>query len=164
MNRTIRHIIMLAIALLTDIWAMAQEPQNDPEPLMPGETPKPTKYVALEAEKQHLVFFQGFTLSIDAYGPISYMVSDYGTAEGALRLNLKNTFFPIIEAGYGRCTKDDFNTKVKYKVKAPYGRVGLDVNLLKDKFQSNRLYVGARYGLSSFKYEMSTSSFFGLYF
>ena len=155
MNGTIKHIALLAAALLAVTCLYAQEPQNAAQPLMPGETPKPTKYVAVEEEKEHLVFFQGFTLSVDAYGPIAYAVSDYGTAEGALRLNLKNTFFPIIEAGYGKCTKDDFNTKVKYQVSAPFGRVGIDINLLRNKFQANRLYVGARYGLSVFKYDMS---------
>ena len=122
---------------------------------MPGETPKPTKYVAVEEQKEHLVFFQGFTLSVDGYGPIAMMVSDYGTIEGALRLNLKNTFFPIIEAGVGKCSKEDFNTKVSYKTSAPFGRIGIDFNMLKDKFQNNRLYVGARYGISIFQYDVA---------
>ncbi|MBO7569967.1 MAG: hypothetical protein J6T11_06425 [Bacteroidaceae bacterium] len=132
---------------------MAQEQQT--QPLMPGETPKPTKYVAVEEQKEHLVFFQGFTLSVDGYGPIAMMVSDYGTIEGALRLNLKNTFFPIIEAGVGKCSKEDFNTKVSYKTSAPFGRIGIDFNMLKDKFQNNRLYVGARYGISIFQYDVA---------
>lgn len=131
----------------------AQEQQT--QPLMPGETPKPTKYVAVEEQKQHLVFFQGFTLSVDGYGPVAMMVSDYGTLEGALRLNLKNTFFPIVEAGVGKCSKDDFNTKVTYKVNAPFIRAGIDFNMLKDKFQSNRLYLGARYGISKFQYDIA---------
>ena len=133
--------------------AQAQEPQT--EPLLPGEKPKPTKYVAVEEEKPHLVFFQGFTLSVDVFGPASYAIGDYGTLEAALRLNLKNTFFPIFEAGFGRCKKDDFNTKVGYEVNAPFARVGLDINMLKDKFQHNRLYLGARYGFSSYKYDVS---------
>ena len=132
---------------------MAQEQQT--QPLMPGETPKPTKYVAVEEQKEHLVFFHGFTLSVDGYGPIAMMVSDYGTIEGALRLNLKNTFFPIIEAGVGKCSKEDFNTKVSYKTSAPFGRIGIDFNMLKDKFQNNRLYVGARYGISIFQYDVA---------
>lgn len=129
--------------------------EQEVEPLMPGESPKPTKYIAVEDEKEHLVFFQGFTLAVDAYGPIAYLVSDYGTAEAALRINLKNTFFPIVELGYGKCEKNDLNTNISYKMKAPYGRVGIDINMLKNKFQDNRLYLGARYGLSKFQYDMS---------
>lgn len=156
MRHLYKHIIT-AVCFIASTWvSMAQEQQ--PQPLMPGEKPKPTKYVAVEEEKQHLVFFQGFTLSGDVYGPVAYMVSDYGTMEGALRLNLKNTYFPIVEVGYGKCSKEDFNTKIKYKVNAPYARVGIDFNMLKDKFQSNRLYLGARYGFSAFKYDISVPS------
>lgn len=138
---------------LSCLTAMAQESQTNP--VMPGETPKPTKYVAVEEKKEHLVFFQGFTLSVDGYGPVARMVSDYGTLEAALRLNLKNTFFPIVEAGYGMCEKEDYNTKVSYQAKAPFARLGFDFNMLKDKFQSNRLYLGARYGISMFQYDVA---------
>lgn len=151
---TIHHII----ATILWVWAIAASAQNEPQQqqvLMPGEKPKPTKYVAIEEQKQHLVLFQGFTLSVDAYGPVAYAVSDYGTMEAALRLNLKNTFFPIVEMGYGKCSKEDFNSKVSYKVNAPFLRVGMDINMLKDKFQSNRLYLGARYGISKFKYDVA---------
>lgn len=150
----LRHIIYVTIMMSAFVMVtMAQEPQI--QPLMPGETPKPTKYMAVEEQKEHLVFFQGFTLSADLYGPVAMIVSDYGTVEGALRLNLKNTFFPIIEAGVGKCSKDDFNTKVSYKTSAPFARIGIDFNMLKNKFQSNRLYLGARYGLSIFQYDIA---------
>lgn len=152
-NRLQKRIFMLAWVSMNGMQALAQE-NGQTQALMPGEAPKPTKYVAVEEQKQHLVFFQGFTLSVDAYGPVAYMVSDYGTAEGALRLNLKNTYFPIFEAGAGRCSKEDYNTHVTYKANAPYARVGIDFNMLKNKFQDNRLYLGARYGFSVFKYEI----------
>ncbi len=153
MRRIVRHIISLAFLMGTTVVVKAQEQQV--QPVMPGERPKPTKYVAVEEQKEHLVFFQGFTLSVDGYGPVAMMVSDYGTLEGALRLNLKNTFFPIVEAGVGKCSKDDFNTKVTYKVSAPFIRAGIDINMLKDKFQNNRLYLGARYGISKFQYDIA---------
>lgn len=153
MKRDFLHIIALAILCCLCLPTLAQE--NNEEPLMPDETPKPTKYVAVEEEKEYLVFFQGFTLSADVFGLLQYAMSDYGALEAALRLNLKNTYFPIAEVGYGRCHIDDFNTKVQYKVNAPYLRVGADYNLLKDKFQDNRLYLGLRYGISMFNYDIS---------
>lgn len=153
MKRDFLHIIGLAIFCLLCQPTMAQEYGN--EPLMPGETPKPTKYIAVEEEKEHLVFFQGFTLSADVFGLLLYAMSDYGSMEAALRLNLKNTYFPIAEVGYGKCSKNDFNTKVKYDVNAPYLRLGFDCNMLKDKFQDNRLYLGLRYGISVFNYDIS---------
>ncbi len=153
MNHIVQHIISLAFVCAIFLPTKAQD--NQPQMLLPGEQPKPSQYVAIEEEKAHIVLFQGFTLSVDVFGPISYMVSDYGTAEAALRLNLKNTYFPIVEVGYGKCTTEDFNTQVSYKVNAPYARIGLDFNMLKDKFQSNRLYLGARYGVSAYKYDLA---------
>ena len=153
MNHIAQHIISLVLACTVVMTAKAQD--NQTQTLLPGEQPKPTKYVAVEEEKAHLVLFQGFTLSVDAFGPVSYLVSDYGTAEAALRLNLKNTYFPIVEVGYGRCSTEDFNTKISYKVNAPYARIGFDLNMLRDKFQSNRLYLGGRYGFSTYEYDMA---------
>lgn len=153
MNHLIKYIISLSIACAILLPVRAQDSQQ--QMLLPGEQPKPSRYVAIEEEKAHIVLFQGFTLSVDIFGPVSYMVSDYGTAEAALRLNLKNTYFPIAEVGYGKCATEDFNTQVSYKVSAPYARIGLDFNMLKDKFQSNRLYLGARYGVSVYKYDLT---------
>lgn len=153
MNHLVQHIINLALACAILLPVRAQDSQQ--QMLLPGEQPKPSRYVAIEEEKAHIVLFQGFTLSVDVFGPVSYMVSDYGTAEAALRLNLKNTYFPIAEVGYGKCATEDFNTQVSYKVSAPYARIGLDFNMLKDKFQSNRLYLGARYGVSVYKYNLT---------
>lgn len=116
---------------------------------------KPTKYVAVTDEKSKLQLFQGFTLSADVLGPAMYALGDYGSVEAALRLNLRNTYFPIAELGYGKCDTRDGNTDITYKASAPYMRFGVDLNLLKDKYQDNRLFVGARYGISKFSYDMS---------
>ena len=119
------------------------------------EPPKPQKYVAVVEEEPQLSFFQGFTLSADAFGLGQYLFSDYGTLEGALRLNLKNTFFPVAELGYAICDSEDANTSIRYKTSAPYLRVGVDYNMLKDKFQDNRLYLGVRYGVSRYNFDIS---------
>lgn len=153
-KKKIVHILSFAAAVLTPIVCHGQD--NSQQTLKAGEAPKPTKYISIEEQKEKLVFFQGFTLSFDLVGPVMSFATDYGTLEGALRLNLKNTYFPIVEMGFGNCKKTDENTHVSFKVKAPYARIGADVNLLKDKFQDNRLYVGARYGLSTFKYDVAS--------
>ena len=108
---------------------------------------KPKKFVQLTVEEPKLTFFQGFTLSADVFGPIQYLMSDYGSVEGALRLNLYNTYFPIAELGFANCDMTDGNTNISYKTSAPYLRVGVDMNILKNKFQENRLFVGVRYGI-----------------
>lgn len=119
------------------------------------EPPKPQKYVAVIEDTPKLTFFQGFTLSADAFGFAQYLFSDYGSLEGALRLNLKNTYFPIVELGYATCDSEDANTQIRYKTSAPYLRVGVDFNMLKNKFQENRLYLGVRYGLSCYNFDIS---------
>ena len=137
----------LILTLLTSVPIYAQEP---------GERPKPTLYVvdSLNMEQKQ-TFFQGFTLSGDIFGPIQKFVSDYGVFEGALRINFKNKFFPIVEAGYAVCETTNEDTQVSYNTKAPYLRAGLDINMLKNKWQDNRLYLGARYGISKFNYDIS---------
>ncbi len=116
---------------------------------------KPMKYVEVKMEQPKLALFQGFTLSADLLGPIQYFMSDYGCLEGALRLNLKNTYFPIVEVGLGNFESTDANTDITYSTTAPYARIGLDINLLKDKFQDNRFFVGFRLGASTYDYDYS---------
>ena len=61
-------------------------------------------------------------------------LSDYGQYEGALRINLHDEWFPIVELGYGKASHtDDPATHLEYKTSAPYFRVGIDKNLLKQK-------------------------------
>ena len=128
--------------------AYAQETAVDEE------KPKPTKYVPEEDAKTKIAFFQGFTLSADILGIGQYFLSDYGSTEAALRLNLKNTYFPIAELGYGICDATNYNTNIRYKTSAPFLRIGVDINFLKDKLQDNRLYAGVRYGISPFEYDL----------
>ncbi len=99
-------------------------------------------------------FFRGLQVMVDAVGPIQLAVSDYGQYEAALRINLKDKYFPIFELGYGKANhEDDPVTHVVYKTSAPYGKVGMDFNILKNKHDIYRVYVGARYAYTSFKYD-----------
>ena len=97
----------------------------------------------------------GFAVSADLFGLVQSIVSDYGQYEGALRVNLRDKYFPIIELGIGRASHDDEVTLISYSSRAPYGRIGLDVNLMKDKHDDYRIYGGLRYGFSSFKFDLS---------
>lgn len=115
----------------------------------------PRKYIEPTTTKPKQTFFQGFTVSADLFGPLQYLISDYGNIEGAIRLNLKNTYFPIAELGLSSCETLDNNTGIKYATTAPYGRIGLDINFLKNKLQENRLFVGLRYCFSKYKYDYS---------
>lgn len=123
---------------------------------------KTSLYTSREAARQALTaeakanFFNGVSVGIDVVGPVMQALSSRGHIEGMLRVNILETYFPILEIGYSKCNHTDENTFVNYKANAPYFRVGLDVNLAKNKFSGNRIFAGMRYGFTSFEYDVSS--------
>lgn len=84
------------------------------------------------------------------------MFSDHGEIEGALRINLHDQWFPVVEIGVGKANHEkDEVTEIVYKTTAPYFRLGIDLNLLKNKHQPNRLYGGIRYAFTSYKADIT---------
>ena len=106
-------------------------------------------------EKDSIPLFRGFAVSFDLVGAGLLALSDYGQYEGALRVNLHDEWFPIVEAGLGKANYDDEVTLLHYKTSAPYFKIGIDKNMLKDKHGPNRLYLGLRYGFTSYKIDIS---------
>ena len=110
-------------------------------------------------EKDSIPFFRGFAVSFDLVGPAMLMLGDHGEYEAALRINLHDQWFPIFEAGIGKANHDkDEVTEITYKTTAPYFRVGMDWNILKNKHQANRLYGGFRYAYTSYKIDVIRES------
>lgn len=114
-----------------------------------AQTPEPST----EAKKE--AWFQGLELSTDVVGPAMLALGDYGTTEVALRLNIRGKYFPIVEVGYADCEKTEETTSLTYTTSAPYFRVGCDFNLLRDKHDIYRLYIGVRYAYTSYEYDLS---------
>ena len=110
-------------------------------------------------QKDSVPTFRGFAVSFDLVGAGMLALSDYGQYEAALRVNLHDEWFPIVEAGVGKATHDDEVTQLYYSTSAPYFKVGIDKNMLKDKHGPNRLYVGLRYGFTSYKIDLSRPDF-----
>jgi len=110
-------------------------------------------------QKDSIPVFRGFAVSFDLVGAGMLMFSDYGQYEAALRINLHDEWFPIIEAGIGKADHDDEVTRLHYKTSAPYFKVGIDRNLLKDKHGPNRLYIGLRYAFTSYKVDIARPDF-----
>ncbi len=106
-------------------------------------------------EKDSIPLMRGFQLSFDLFGAGQMMLGDYGQYEAALRLNLHDQWFPIVELGYGKANhEEDAITGMAYKTQAPYFRVGIDFNMLKKKHQANRLFLGFRYANTSYKVDV----------
>ena len=98
--------------------------------------------------------FAGLSLSADFAGAFLAATRGVGNYEAALRLNLKNTYFPVVELGWGVCDQISDATQLHYKLRAPYGRIGVDYNVKKDKQSLNRVFVGLRYGYSNYVYDL----------
>lgn len=102
-------------------------------------------------EKDSIPLFRGFAVTFDLVGPAQLMLSDHGTYEGALRLNLHDQWFPTIEAGIGRANhENDEVTGLTYKTTAPFFRLGMDWNVMKKKHEPNRIYAGFRYAFTAY--------------
>lgn len=97
---------------------------------------------------------QGLSLSFDLYNLASRVLGNFGGPEAALRVNLWHTYFPVFEAGFGLTNYTDATTNINYKANAPYFRIGIDKNVLRNKKDYARVYAGFRYGFSSFKYSV----------
>lgn len=108
----------------------------------------------LTAQKDTVAFFRGVAVSADMVGLAQLAFSDYGQYEAALRINLKDRYFPVFELGYGTADSDNPTTNLKYKTSAPYWRVGMDFNIAKNKHDAYRVYAGARYAMTYYKFDV----------
>ena len=99
--------------------------------------------------------FRGFAVSADLVGVAQKVTGDYGQYEAAVRLNLKDRYFPVVELGIGSADCTDDITGLHYETSAPYARIGVDFNLLKNKHDDYRLFAGLRYAFTSFKYDLT---------
>lgn len=111
--------------------------------------------IAMKAREDSIPWMRGFQVRTDLIGLSGYFMGSYTSNEVDLRLNLKDRYFPTVELGYATADKEDDLTMDKFKMKGPFFRVGADYNILKNKHDIYRLYVGARYGYSSFKYDLN---------
>lgn len=117
-------------------------------------------YTSREAARQALIagetpaVFGGISVGVDLVGPVMTCASSYGHYEAMCRLTLLETYFPVVEIGVGECDKSDESTNVNFSTRAPYFRIGCDMNFAKNKLSGNRIFGGVRYGFSSFDYEI----------
>lgn len=127
--------------------------------LLAASSPASAQMKFFRLQKDSIPVFCGFSVSFDLVGAGMLMFSDYGQYEAALRINLHDEWFPIVEAGIGKADRDDEVTLLHYKTSAPYFKIGIDKNLLKDKHGPNRLYVGLRYAFTSYNVDISRPNF-----
>jgi hypothetical protein len=101
-----------------------------------------------------ILFFRGFQVKADMVGLVQKAVSDYGQYEAGVRVNFKDKYFPVLELGLGEADHHNVITQISYKTSAPYGKIGADFNIMKNKHDIYRVYVGFRYAYTSFKFDV----------
>lgn len=163
LNRAVACLaVMLAVMTVTaqdvttaNIVTKVDSTINNINVVVGNDTMQASQYVQQIEDEMKIPTLQGFTLSVDIAGPIFYAFSKKGSVEAALRLSIKNQYYPIVEVGYAKCDHTDDNTNIHYSTSAPFLRLGLDYNILKNRRQDNRMMLGVRYGVSKFNYDMS---------
>lgn len=108
-----------------------------------------------EKDTVQVPLYRGTAVAIDAVGAAMLAFGDYGQWEAHVRVNLRDRYFPVVEAGLGRADIEDETTSLRYKTSAPYFRAGMDYNILRDKHGPYRLYVGARMAFTSYKFDLT---------
>ncbi len=104
-----------------------------------------------------LPVFRGVAVGVDLLGAGQRWLSSYGQYEAQVRLNLKDRYFPVAEVGLGDADAQDETTNLSYKTSAPYARLGIDFNILKNKHDLYRFYIGARVAYTSFAFDLSSA-------
>lgn len=119
-----------------------------------GQTPAPTK--VKKEEKKETPLYQGTAVGLEIAGLASHLLgSDILSSEIQIQSNLKNRFLPVLEIGYGKADAVNDGTNLHYKTSAPFFRIGMDYNIMYKKTHlPGYLYVGLRYGMTSFSYDV----------
>lgn len=108
----------------------------------------------MKAIDDSIPLWRGVQVKVDGVGLIQKAVSSYGQYEAGVRFNLKDKYFPVVEIGYGTADENNAVTMISYKTSAPYGKIGMDFNVLKNKHDIYRAYGGLRYAYTTFKYDV----------
>lgn len=140
---TLRNIAF-SLLLLCAAHATAQNPKK----LTPEQ-------IRLKAIDDSIPFFRGIQVKADLVGLVQHATTDYGQYEGGMRVNLKDKYFPTVELGLGMANHSDIATRISYKTTGPYGKIGADFNIMKNKHDIYRVLVGFRYAFTSFKFDIN---------
>lgn len=98
----------------------------------------------------------GVQINVDIVGPIASALSEKKWFEAAAKVSLKDIFYPTLELGYAFTDYDEPTSSIKYKTGGIYGRIGFDYNILKDKHDIYKFFLGARFAGTFFNYDLSS--------
>ena len=126
---------------------------------LPQKSPRITQYPSREAAakalEEKIPLFAGVSVGYDLCGTVMALATSYGQYEGSVRVSLKNKYFPIVELGLGFSDYTHEDTHIHYKTSAPYVRIGLDYNFLRNRRSGNRLLGGIRLAYTNYKFDLT---------
>jgi len=109
------------------------------------------------------LLLNGVTVQADIASLIGSILSKGETysTEGSVQIDLKHKYYPVVELGFGGANKLSADN-IGFKANGLFGRIGVDINLLKQKKDakpSNNLFLaGARIGITNFSYDITNVS------
>lgn len=100
--------------------------------------------------------FDAVTIGVNFYDAIARAVwTDYGLFSVWGELSIHNWFKPMVEFGLGSADYMPKDESYRYRSPvAPFFKVGLNYNFLYNSDPAYSVYLGVRYGISSFRYSV----------
>lgn len=160
-TNTLKFCISIAL-LAISFSAMAQETENEVESKESLETSGVIENDTLSKRKDKY----GLRLGFDVIKPtITFIDTNFTGFEIVADLRIRKNLYLAAELGASdRTDQEDF---LNYTSKGGYAKVGANYNLYKNWLDmNNEIYVGARYGFSSFSQKLNeyTPNYYGTYF
>ena len=121
----------------------------------PRITQYPSREAAAKALEEKIPLFSGLSVGYDLCGTVMALATSYGQYEGSVSVSLKNKYFPVVELGLGLSDYTHEDTHIHYKTSAPYARIGLDYNFLRNRRSGNRLLGGIRLAYTKYKFDLT---------
>lgn len=104
-------------------------------------------------------FINGFGVGADFVGLVQKATgSDWSQMEVLARMNIKERYFPVFELGLGEADHEGRDLDNRFRVRAPYFRVGCDYNFRYKHVDGYRFFLGLRYGFSFYNYDLTSST------
>lgn len=112
------------------------------------------------AKKDSIGLWQGILVETDLVPLVQTAIvnKDIFRFQGNVQVNLKNKYFPTLEAGFAGAKKSSAED-VQFKTNGLFGKMGIDIPVFKPKNkstqESNLFLAGIRLGMSHFNYSLN---------
>lgn len=116
-------------------------------------------FFANAREYADTAIYQGISIKLDVGMPVFELIRSAGMIqnyEAVINMRLAKRFYPTIEGGYAmaECTKE----KRLHNGQGAFGRLGIDLAVIKKGQSVNNLLIGLRYGASYQKFDMTNAT------